>query len=72
MEKANCANQDLVLNIKATRKPRFKAGADLSKTVNRMDVDFNHDITDEAEVIEVKLHLASEVCEQTRTAPCAE
>ena len=72
MEKANCANQDLVLNIKSKRKPRFKAGADLSTHVNRLDVDFNHDITDEAEVIEVKLHLTSELCEQTRTAPCAE
>ena len=62
MENLNCKKSELMLNIKASRKPRFKAGADLSKNVNVMNVEFHESSTCENEVIEVKLHLTSEDC----------
>lgn len=69
MENLNCKKSDLMVNIKATRTPRFKAGADLSKTANVLNVDFHEELTAEREVIEVKLHLSSEAC-AVRTPDC--
>jgi len=62
MENSNCKHNDLMVNIKATRTPRFKAGADLSKTANVLNVEFHEELTAEREVTEVKLHLSSEAC----------
>ena len=42
-----CNNSDFLLNLKRN-VIRFKAGSELSSSVNRMDVDVNEDITDEA------------------------
>jgi hypothetical protein len=41
---------------------RFKAGSELSSSVNRMDVDVNEDITDEAHELKITLVLKSERC----------
>ena len=64
MEKAvkhDCATSDLILNVKS-RRPRFKAGADLSKAVNLVDLDWDESIEGEHMVLDLKLHLRSEGC----------
>jgi len=64
MEKAvkgDCTQRDLIVNLKQ-RTPRFKAGADLSKTANMVDIDWNSDIVGEHEVLELKIHLRMEDC----------
>lgn len=59
--KNDCAQSDLILNV-SKKTPRFKAGADLSKHINLADVEWNEEVTDTHEVLEVKLHLRSEGC----------
>jgi hypothetical protein len=56
-----CANSDFFLNVKRN-VIRFKAGSELSSSVNRMDVDVNEDITDEAHELKITLVLKSERC----------
>jgi hypothetical protein len=56
-----CANSDFLLNVKRN-VIRFKAGSELSSSVNRMDVDVNEDITDEAHEWKITLVLTSERC----------
>jgi hypothetical protein len=56
-----CANSDFLLNVKRN-VIRFKAGSELSSSVNRMDVDVNEDITDEAHEMKITLVLKSERC----------
>lgn len=59
--KSECTSRDLVLNLKS-RTPKFKAGADLSKSVNLVDLDYNSEVHENYEVLELKLHLRSEDC----------
>lgn len=59
--KNDCASRDLILNLKS-RTPKFKAGADLSKSVNLVDLDWNETIEGESAVLDLKLHLRSEGC----------
>jgi hypothetical protein len=56
-----CGSSDLIVNLKV-RKGRFKAGADLSNSIIRADVDWNENQTDQFSEIEVKLHLTDERC----------
>ncbi len=56
-----CANSDFLLNVKRNII-RFKAGSELSSSVNRMDVDVNEDITDEAHEFKITLILKAERC----------
>ncbi|MEN9326006.1 MAG: hypothetical protein RI943_427 [Bacteroidota bacterium] len=56
-----CNNSDFLLNVKRN-VIRFKAGSELSSSVNRMDVDFDEDITDEAHELKITLVLKSERC----------
>lgn len=58
----NCKKSDLVLNVRKRGVRRFKAGAELSSTVNIMDVDFNEEVNDTSELLEVKIKLTSDVC----------
>lgn len=57
-----CDSNDLQIAVKAKRTPRFKAGAELSKSVNLIDVEYNEEVTDTYEMLEVKLLLRSEDC----------
>ena len=61
-DKGNCTTNDLEVQVKATSKPRFKAGAELSGKVNRIAVEVNEDLTEEKESIEVKMVLTRELC----------
>ena len=56
-----CTNSNFELNVKK-KTVRFKAGAELSSSVNRMDVDVNEDITDEVHEMKITLVLKSERC----------
>lgn len=61
-DKTKCTTNDLEVQVKATARPRFKAGAELSGKVNRIAVEVNEDLTDDMESIEVKLVLSKELC----------
>ena len=54
-------NSDFLLNVKRN-VIRFKAGSELSSSLNRMDVDVDEDITDEAHEWKITLVLKSERC----------
>jgi hypothetical protein len=65
-----CFNEDLNIEVKATRRPRFKAGAELSGKVNRISIDVDQDETGDAEKIAIKLIISSEVCEKSKPGNC--
>jgi hypothetical protein len=58
-----CTDSNLILNIKK-KTVRFKAGADLSSSVNLMDVNVFEDNDDKFETLEVQIKLTSERCNQ--------
>ena len=58
----NCKKSDLVLSVRKRNIRRFKAGAELSGSVNIMEVDFNEEVKDTSELLEVKIKLTSDVC----------
>jgi hypothetical protein len=58
-----CTNSNLILNVKK-KTVRFKAGADLSSSVNLMDVNVFEDKDDKFETLEVQIKLTSERCNQ--------
>jgi len=43
---------------------RFKAGAELSSSVNKMDVDLVEDVTDTHEILAISIAMRSEKCLQ--------
>ena len=62
MAKENCSKSDLILQVKSKRISRFKAGSELSGKVNLVSVDFNEEIDETSESIELNLCLTSEAC----------
>ncbi len=58
-----CTNSDFELNVKK-KSVRFKAGAELSSSVNKMDVDLVEDITDTHEILGINIVMRSEKCKQ--------
>lgn len=62
MAKENCSKSDLILQVKSKRISRFKAGSELSGKVNLVSVDFNEEIDETSESIELNLQLTSEAC----------
>lgn len=63
MTKNNCSKSDLTVALKTRRRPGFKAGSDLSDKVNRVEVEFNEELTEAAEIVELKIQLSSESCD---------
>lgn len=59
----NCSKSDLIVNVRSSRRPRFKAGSELSGKVNMVEVDFNEEANETSELVEVKIKLTSEICE---------
>ena len=49
-----CTNSDFELNVKK-KSVRFKAGAELSSSVNKMDVDLVEDLTDTHEILGISM-----------------
>jgi hypothetical protein len=56
-----CTHSDFVLNVKKNTI-RFKAGSELSSSVNRMDVDVMEDLTDTHETLQISIAMKSEKC----------
>ncbi len=56
-----CTNSDFELNVKK-KAVRFKAGAELSSSVNKMDVDVIEDVTDTHEILQITIAMKSEKC----------
>lgn len=69
MQTERCKKDDLIVNVRSSRRPRFKAGSELSGKVNIVEVDFNEEVNDTSEMLEVKIKLSSESCE---SAPSCE
>jgi hypothetical protein len=65
-EEANkaCEGSELLLNVRRSR-PRFKAGAELSNSVNMVDLNWREDLNDDVAVLEMSLHLKSSDCPAT-------
>ena len=64
LKEASCTNSDLILNVKKKDVRRFKAGAELSGKVNKMDVDLVEDVTDTHEILAISIAMRSEKCLQ--------
>ena len=58
-----CTNSDFELNVKKN-SVRFKAGAELSSSVNKMDVDLVEDVTDTHEILAISIAMRLEKCKQ--------
>jgi hypothetical protein len=58
-----CTNSDLILNVRK-KTIRFKAGADVSSSVNKMDVNVLEDKDEKFETLEVQIKLTNQVCSE--------
>lgn len=66
--KNDCQTEGLILDLKTRRSPRFKAGSDLSTKVNLVSIDLNEEVTEHAELFELKLEVKFERCVQEECA----
>ncbi len=57
-----CTNNDFLLNVKTKKNIRFKAGAELSSSVNIMDVSLDEDVTETHEFLGISIRLGSKAC----------
>ena len=57
-----CTNNDFLLNVKTKKNIRFKAGADVSSSVNIMDVSLDEDVTETHEFLGISIRLGSNTC----------
>jgi hypothetical protein len=64
----NCSKNDLILNVRK-KSVRFKAGAELSSSVNLMDVSVTEDASDTHDILEVALVLTNKQCWQSKSEP---
>ena len=60
-----CTNSDLILNVRK-KTIRFKAGADVSSSVNKMDVNVFEDKDEKFETLEVQIKLTNQVCSENQ------
>ena len=61
-KKESCASENLDIIVKASRTIKFKGGADLATKVNRVIVDFNEEIGEDTQLIDLKLKLEFDKC----------
>lgn len=60
-----CTNSDLILNVRK-KTIRFKAGADVSSSVNKMDVNVIEDRDEKFDTLEVQIKLTNQVCSENK------
>jgi hypothetical protein len=65
-----CFNEDLNIEVKASRPTRFKAGAELSGKVNKIGIEVDQNSTVESDIITFKMVLSSEFCEKSKVGNC--
>ncbi|MCF8409408.1 MAG: hypothetical protein K9G36_10585 [Crocinitomicaceae bacterium] len=58
-----CINSDLILNLRKNTI-RFKAGSELSSSVNKMDVDVFEDRDEKFETLVVSISLGQQQCKK--------
>ena len=58
----NCTQGNFDLKISSKKTVRFKAGADLSSSVNKMDVDVIEELDDKFETLVVRIALGQQQC----------
>ncbi len=58
----SCTNSDFLLNVKTKKNIRFKAGSELSSSVNIMDVSLDEDVTETHEFLGISIRLGSKAC----------
>ncbi len=58
-----CTNSNLILNVRK-KTIRFKAGAELSSSVNKMDVEVIEELDEKFETLVVKISLGQQQCEK--------
>ena len=56
-----CTNSNLILNVKK-KTIRFKAGAELSSSVNKMEVDVIEELDEKFETLVVSISLGQQQC----------
>lgn len=61
-EKKGCTQSELIVNVKRVAQPLFKAGAELSKSVNMVDVGWDESHECDSTVLEFHIHLKAEEC----------
>jgi hypothetical protein len=60
----NCKHGNFDLKISSKKSVRFKAGAELSSSVNKMEVDVIEELDDKFEMLVVKISLGQQQCEK--------
>lgn len=65
-----CVNEELDIQVKATRRPRFKAGAELSSKVNLVIIDVDQEQTVDSESITIKVKIESDICDKSKPGNC--
>jgi hypothetical protein len=58
----NCTQGNFDLKISSKKTVRFKAGAELSSSVNKMDVDVIEELDDNFETLVVRISLGQQQC----------
>jgi hypothetical protein len=53
---------ELIVELKKKKRPKFKAGSELASSVNRMVVDWDNDLDEDEnlETLSISIHLTSE------------
>ena len=58
----NCTQGNFDLKVSCKKTVRFKAGSELSSSVNKMDVDVIEELDDKFETLVVKISLGQQQC----------
>ena len=58
-----CTNSNLILNVRK-KTIRFKAGAELSSSVNKMDVEVIEELDEKFETLGVSISLGQQQCKK--------
>ena len=60
-ETAN-VKDELIVELKKKKKPKFKAGSELASSVNRMSIDWDNELDEDlnSETLTISIHLTSE------------
>lgn len=61
-EKKGCLESELIVNVKRKMSSSFKAGAELSKTVNAVDIGWDENQEGDSLVLDFQIHLKAEGC----------
>ena len=60
----NCTQGNFDLKVSCKKSIRFKAGAELSSSVNKMEVDVIEELDDKFETLVVNISLGQQQCEK--------